>query len=330
MNKKKEGLFKGASVAELYSKFGVVLILILCLIIGTILSPEFLTGSNLMSVARNVGVYAIIALGMTRLLIGGGVDLSAGSNVAFCSVIVAVIYAQTGSTLMAVIAAILCGMIIGAINGYFASYIGLMPFIVTLATQMTVRGLAYLVAGGAPVYGVSSSIVFLGQGNIRGFPMLLIVVLVATAIMLFVMTRTSHGRYLYAIGGNPEAASASGINVKRQVFVNYIIIIMGLMCAFAGILYAGRTNSGLPAGGVNFEFEAIIGSVLGGTSMAGGIGNVAMSIVGIYVVGIINNVMNLCSVNAFWQQVVKGIVILIAVLLDIFTRNAIMKSTKKR
>lgn len=328
MNKKKEGLFKGASVAELYSKFGVVLILILCLIIGTILSPEFLTGSNLMSVARNVGVYAIIALGMTRLLIGGGVDLSAGSNVAFCSVIVAVIYAQTGSTLMAVIAAILCGMIIGAINGYFASYIGLMPFIVTLATQMTVRGLAYLVAGGAPVYGVSSSIIFLGQGNVGGFPMLLIVVLVATAIMLFVMTRTSHGRYLYAIGGNPEAASASGINVKRQVFVNYII--MGLMCSFAGILYAGRTNSGLPAGGVNFEFEAIIGSVLGGTSMAGGIGNVAMSIVGIYVVGIINNVMNLCSVNAFWQQVVKGIVILIAVLLDIFTRNAIMKSTKKR
>ena len=328
MNKKKEGLFKGASVAELYSKFGVVLILILCLIIGTILSPEFLTGSNLMSVARNVGVYAIIALGMTRLLIGGGVDLSAGSNVAFCSVIVAVIYAQTGSTLMAVIAAILCGMIIGAINGYFASYIGLMPFIVTLATQMTVRGLAYLVAGGAPVYGVSSSIIFLGQGNVGGFPMLLIVVLVTTAIMLFVMTRTSHGRYLYAIGGNPEAASASGINVKRQGFVNYII--MGLMCAFAGILYAGRTNSGLPAGGVNFEFEAIIGSVLGGTSMAGGIGNVAMSIVGIYVVGIINNVMNLCSVNAFWQQVVKGIVILIAVLLDIFTRNAIMKSTKKR
>ena len=229
---------------------------------------------------------------------------------------------------MTVIAAILCGMIIGAINGYFASYIGLMPFIVTLATQMTVRGLAYLVAGGAPVYGVSSSIIFLGQGNVGGFPMLLIVVLVTTAIMLFVMTRTSHGRYLYAIGGNPEAASASGINVKRQVFVNYII--MGLMCAFAGILYAGRTNSGLPAGGVNFEFEAIIGSVLGGTSMAGGIGNVAMSIVGIYVVGIINNVMNLCSVNAFWQQVVKGIVILIAVLLDIFTRNAIMKSTKKR
>lgn len=325
---KKGNVWKGASIAELYSKFGVVLILAVALAAGAILSPDFLTGSNLMSVAKNVGVYAIMALGMTRLLIGGGVDLSAGSNVAFCSVIVAVVYVATGSTVVSMIAALICGALIGAVNGVFASYIGLMPFIVTLATQMTVRGLAYLIAGGAPVYGVSDSIVFLGQGSIGGFPMLLLIVLLSTAVMLFIMTRTSHGRYLYAIGGNPEAASASGINVKRQMFINYVV--MGLICGFAGILYAGRTNSGLPAGGVNFEFEAIIGSVLGGTSMAGGIGNVACSIVGIFVVGIINNVMNLCSVNAFWQQVVKGIVILIAVLLDIFTRNAIMKSTKKR
>lgn len=325
---KKGNMLKGASLAELYSKFGVVMILVVALVMGWILSPDFLTGSNLVSVAKNVGVYAIMALGMTRLLIGGGVDLSAGSNVAFCSVIVAVMCAATGNTLIAVVTALICGSLIGAINGFFASYIGLMPFIVTLATQMTIRGLAYLIAGGAPVYGVSDAIVFLGQGNIGGFPMLLVVVLLATAAMVFIMTRTSHGRYLYAIGGNPEAAGASGINVKRQMFINYIV--MGLICGFAGVLYAGRTNSGLPAGGVNFEFEAIIGSVLGGTSMAGGIGNVACSIVGIYVVGIINNVMNLCSVNAFWQQVVKGIVILIAVLLDIMTRNAIMKSTKKR
>ena len=150
----------------------------------------------------------------------------------------------------------------------------------------------------------------------------------ATAIMAFVMSRTSHGRYLYAIGGNAEAAGASGINVKRQLFINYVV--MGAICGLAGVIYAGRTNSGLPAGGVNFEFEAIIGCVLGGTSMAGGIGNVVCSIIGVFVVGIINNVMNLCSVNAFWQQVVKGIVILVAVLLDVFTRNAIMKSTKKR
>lgn len=325
---KKGSFLKGASIAELYSKFGVFLILAVSLVIGAIMSPEFLMPSNLVSVAKNVGVYAIMAIGMTRLLIGGGVDLSAGSNVAFCSVIVAVVLAMTGSTVLATIAALAAGAFIGAINGFFTSYIGLMAFIVTLATQMTVRGLAYLIAGGAPVYGVSDVIVFLGQGSVGGIPMLLLIVLAFTAIMLFVMTRTSHGRYLYAIGGNPEAAGASGINVKQQLFINYVI--MGAICGFAGILYAGRTNSGLPAGGVNFEFEAIIGSVLGGTSMAGGIGNVACSIVGIYVVGIINNVMNLCSVNAFWQQVVKGIVILVAVLLDVFTRNAIMKSTKKR
>ena len=320
--------FQNASFAELYSRYGILLILVVALVAGAVLSPAFLVWSNLVSVAKNVGVYAIMALGMTRLLIGGGVDLSAGSNVAMCSVIAALVVNATGSSLLATLAAVVVGAIVGSVNGFFTSYIGLMAFIVTLATQMTVRGLAYLVAGGAPIFGVGDTIVFLGQGNVLGFPMILVVVLVATAIMVFVMTRTSHGRYLYAIGGNAEAANASGINVKRQLFINYVV--MGGICGLAGVIYAGRTNSGLPAGGVNFEFEAIIGCVLGGTSMAGGIGNVACSIIGVFVVGIINNVMNLCSVNAFWQQVVKGIVILIAVLLDIFTRNAIMKSTKKR
>lgn len=327
---KQQNTLKDISLAELYSKYGIFLILVIALIAGAVLSPAFLVPSNLISVAKNVGVYAIMALGMTRLLIGGGVDLSAGSNVAICSVIAAVVIGATGNTLLAIVATIAVGAFIGAVNGFFVSYVGLLAFIVTLATQMTVRGLAYLVAGGAPVFGVGNDIVFLGQGNIKGIgiPMILVVVILATAVMAFVMSRTSHGRYLYAIGGNAEAAAASGINVKRQLFINYIV--MGAICGLAGVIYAGRTNSGLPAGGVGFEFEAIIGCVLGGTSMGGGIGNVVCSIIGVFVVGIINNVMNLCSVNAFWQQVVKGIVILVAVLLDIVTRNAIMKSTKKR
>ena len=320
--------FQNASLAELYSRYGILLILVVALIAGAILSPAFLVPSNLISVAKNVGVYAIMALGMTRLLIGGGVDLSAGSNVAMCSVVAAVVFNSTENSLLALVAAIIVGALVGAINGYFISYIGLLAFIVTLATQMTVRGLAYLLAGGAPVFGAGDTFVFLAQGNVLGIPMILVVVLAATAVMAFVMSRTSHGRYLYAIGGNAEAAGASGINVKRQLFINYVV--MGAICGLAGVIYAGRTNSGLPAGGVSFEFEAIIGCVLGGTSMAGGIGNVVCSIIGVFVVGIINNVMNLCSVNAFWQQVVKGIVILVAVLLDVFTRNAIMKSTKKR
>ena len=314
--------FQNASLAELYSRYGILLILVVALIAGAILSPAFLVPSNLISVAKNVGVYAIMALGMTRLLIGGGVDLSAGSNVAMCSVVAAVVFNSTENGLLALVAAIIVGALVGAINGYFISYIDLLAFIVTLATQMTVRGLAYLLAGGAPVFGAGDTFVFLAQGNVLGIPMILVVVLAATAVMAFVMSRTSHGRYLYAIGGNAEAAGASGINVKRQLFINYAV--MGAICGLAGVIYAGRTNSGLPAGGVSFEFEAIIGCVLGGTSMAGGIGNVVCSIIRVFVVGIINNVMNLCSVNAFWQQVVKGIVILVAVLLDVFTRNAIM------
>lgn len=295
---RKKNSLKGLSLAELYSRYGVFLILVIALIAGACLSRAFLVPSNLVSVAKNVGVYAVMALGMTRLLIGGGVDLSAGSNVAMCSVIAAVVFNSTGSTLLAVAAAVVVGAFIGAINGFFVSYIGLLAFIVTLATQMTVRGLAYLVAGGAPVFGVGDTMVWLGQGNVAGIPTILLVVLLATVVVAFVMSRTSHGRYLYAIGGNAEAAAASGINVKKQLFINFVT--MGAICGLAGVLYAGRTNSGLPAGGVNFEFEAIIGCVLGGTSMAGGIGNVVCSIVGVFVVGIINNVMNLCSVNAFW------------------------------
>ncbi|MBQ8305096.1 MAG: ABC transporter permease [Blautia sp.] len=322
----KKNSLKGASFAELYGKYGIVLILLIAMIAGTILSSRFLSGSNLMSVTQNVAVYGIIALGMTRLLIGGGVDLSAGSNVAMTSVITAFFFQKTGSSILAMIMAILVGCLIGAVNGYFISYIGLLAFIVTLATQMTVRGLAYLVSGGAPIFGVGDTIVFIGQEKLIGIPVMLLIVLAATIIMAIIMSRTSHGRYLYAIGGNAEAARAAGINVKKQLFINYIV--MGGLCGLGGILYAGRTNSGLPAGGVNFEFEAIIGAVLGGTSMAGGVGNVVSSIVGVFVVGIINNVMNLCSVSAYWQQVVKGLVILIAVLLDITTRNAIMRSTK--
>jgi ribose/xylose/arabinose/galactoside ABC-type transport system permease subunit len=324
---KKNSLFKTSSFAEIYGKFGVVLILIVAVIVGFILTPKFLVAANLLSVAKNVAVYGIMALGMTMLLIGGGVDLSAGSSVAFCAVVIAVIYHNTGSTTLGIILALVSGTVIGMINGLTASYIGLPPFIATLATQMTIRGIAYLVAGGAPVYGVGAPVVFLGQGDFAGLPMLLLLLVLATLITLFVLNRTSYGRYLYAIGGNQEAARASGINVEWYRWMNYTV--MGFLCGFAGILYAGRTNSGLPAGATNFEFEAIIGAVLGGTSMAGGVGNVICSIVGIYVVGIINNVMNLCSVNAFWQQVVKGIVILVAVLIDVFTRNAIMKSTKR-
>lgn len=319
--------FKDASLAELYSKFGVILILFIAVIAGSILSPDFLSASNLLSVAKNVGVYCIIAIGMTMLLISGGVDLSAGSSIAFSSVVVAVVFRDTGSCTLAIVLALLGGITIGAINGFLISYLKLVPFIVTLALMNVVRGLAYLLADGAPVYGNADLIVFLGQGTVLGIPMLLIVVVIFAGLAMFLMNRTSFGRYIYAIGGNQEAARASGINVEKYLFLNYVI--MGALTAFGGILYAGRTNSGLPAGGLSFEFEAIIGSVLGGTSMMGGYGNIVCSIIGCVIVGIINNVMNLCSVNAFWQQVVKGIVILVAILIDKFTRDAIMKSTNK-
>ena len=324
---KKASSLKGASIAELYSRFGIILILFIALIAGAILSPSFLVPSNLISVAQNVGVYAIIALGMTRLLIGAGVDLSAGSNVAMCSVVVAVIFQKTGSTVLGMLLALVVGGFIGAINGFFVSYIGLMPFIVTLATQMTVRGLAYLLSGGAPVFGVSDAVVYMAQGKLFGIPVMLLIVLAATVIVAFVMSRTSHGRYLYAIGGNAEAAGASGINVNRVIRLVYVLD--GITCAIGAILFMSRINSGDPAAGAGSCFDAITAVCVGGVSIQGGQGGVIGTLLGGAIVGILRNVLNLMNINANWQDVISGLVILIAVSADMFVKNSLAKNLKK-
>lgn len=314
----------GASVAEFYSKYGILLILAIVFIAGSIIAPNFLSKDNILSVFNQVAVIAVLCTGMTLIIITGNADLSAGSAVALASCIAAVIMRDTGSAILAFVITILCGMVFGAVDGYLVSYRGLPAFIVTLAAQMALRGAAYLVADGAPILGVSS-LAWLAKGKLFGvIPMLIVCIVIAGAVIWYVLSNTVWGRYLYAIGGNREAAAASGINVKRNVFLVYVVT--GAITAFSGILYAARTNSGLPAGAVAYEFDAIIGCVLGGCSMAGGVGNVISAICGALVVAIINNCMNLCGVNAYYQQIVKGIIIIIAIIIDKTTRDKIMRS----
>lgn len=314
----------GASVAEFYSKYGILLILAIVFIAGSIIASNFLSKDNILSVFNQVAVIAVLCTGMTLIIITGNADLSAGSAVALASCIAAVIMRDTGSAILAFVITILCGMVFGAVDGYLVSYRGLPAFIVTLAAQMALRGAAYLVADGAPILGVSS-LAWLAKGKLFGvIPMLIVCIVIAGAVIWYVLSNTVWGRYLYAIGGNREAAAASGINVKRNVFLVYVVT--GAITAFSGILYAARTNSGLPAGAVAYEFDAIIGCVLGGCSMAGGVGNVISAICGALVVAIINNCMNLCGVNAYYQQIVKGIIIIIAIIIDKTTRDKIMRS----
>ena len=235
------------------------------------------------------------------------------------------------------IVSLLCGCLWGVIPAVFKAVWNTNETLFTLMMNyVAIQITSYCVALWENPVG-SNSVGIINQMTAYGhFPKVfgqayglnVVLVLILAVGMYIYLKYSKQGYEISVVGDSENTARYAGINVKKVTIRT--MAISGAICGLAGVIYAGRTNSGLPAGGVNFEFEAIIGCVLGGTSMAGGIGNVVCSIIGVFVVGIINNVMNLCSVNAFWQQVVKGIVILVAVLLDVFTRNAIMKSTKKR
>lgn len=319
----KKKALRGAAIAEMYGKYGILLILALVFIVGSIIAPRFLSVDNVLSVFNQVAVVAVLSCGTTMLIISGNADLQAGSAIAFLSCVCALIMRDVGSAPLAFVVVLLLGMVCYAISGFLVSYTALPAFIVTLAMQMILRGAAYLVANGAPILGVGG-IAWLAQGNILGVPMLLIVTVVMMLIVWFVLSNTVFGRYIYAIGGNREAAAASGINVRKMNFLVYVAA--GAVCGLSGVLYAARTNSGLPAGAVAYEFDAIIACVLGGCSMAGGVGTVVASIGGALVVGIINNCMNLFGVNAYYQQIVKGLIIIIAIMIDKKTRDAVMKA----
>lgn len=308
--------------AEVYSKYGVFLILVLMLIAGVFVSPRFATWENILSVLNQVSIIACLACGMSMVIISSNVDLAAGSGVAVASVICTMMMHRFDSAPLSILITLAFGMLFGVVSGFFVSFFGLNPFIVTLAMQFILRGVAYILSTGSPILNVGSVAAL--AGSFGTIPRLPLIVMGVTLLIWFVLSYTVYGRQLYAIGGNREAARASGIRVKWNIFVVYVI--MGVITAFAGVLYAARTNSGLPAGAQAYEFDAIIACVLGGVSMSGGVGIVGCSVAGAMVVGIINNCMNLVGVNAYYQQIVKGVIILAAVLLDKKTREKIMRT----
>lgn len=322
MSEKNKTPIKGAALAEFYSKYGILLVLGIVFIAGSIIAPRFLTMDNILSVFNQIAIIAVLSCGMTFIIISGNADLQAGSMIALASCISAVLVRSTGNAVIATVLTVIVAMVCYAFSGYMISYRGLPAFIVTLAMQMALRGAGYLVANGAPILGVGGISGL--AGHVAGIPMLLIVTVIVMLAVWYVLANTVFGRYTYAVGGNREAAAASGINVKRHIFNIYLAA--GGICGFAGVLYAARTNSGLPAGAVAYEFDAIIACVLGGCSMAGGVGTVVASVCGAVVVGIINNCMNLCGVNAYYQQIVKGVIIIIAIIIDKTTRDKIMRS----
>lgn len=297
----------------------IVAFLVLCVFLSVFpkTSGSFFTRQNIFNVLRQISTNLFLACGMTMVIILGGIDLSVGSIIALSGCISAGYVARYNLPLpIALLMGLLVGLLVGMFNGAVISKTTIPAFIVTLATMNIAKGLAYVYTGGSPVRVVTKEWQFLGAGYVGIFPtpvVILVIVLIITAI---IMNKTKMGRHMYAVGGNQQAAEFSGIKVEKVKF--FVHAFSGLMAGLAGIVLASRMYSGQPTAGDGAEMDAIAAVVVGGTSMAGGSGKIGGTIIGGLIIGVLNNGLNLLNVNSFWQYVVKGVVILLAVFLDYF------------
>ena len=296
---------------------GALLVLCIFLSVYPKTGDIFLTQKNIFNVLRQNSTNLYLACGMIMVIILGGIDLSVGSIIALSGCIAAGCVSRYElPQVVAIIAGLLIGVLVGAFNGMVISLTTIPPFIVTLATMNVAKGLAYVYTGGSPVRVVTKEWQFIGAGYIGIFPTPVVILLVVLLITTIIMNKTKRGRHIYAVGGNPLAATFSGFSTAKVKFIVHTY--SGLMAGLAGVVLASRMYSGQPTAGDGAEMDAIAAVVVGGTSMSGGSGKIGGMIIGGLIIGVLNNGLNLLNVNSFWQYVVKGIVILLAVLLDFF------------
>jgi ribose transport system permease protein len=282
-------------------------------------SKEFLSLNNLTNVARQVSIFAIIGTGMTFVIITAGIDLSVGSLLALTGCVAMTIIDKTNGDFIGITAGILVGAICGAVNGITVSRFRVPPFIATLAGLTVYRGLSLVITKGLPIIKFEGSFRFIGQGVIAGIPVPVIIMVIVVIVMQLVLSRTAFGAYIYAVGGNEEAARLSGIKVAWVKFWAYVLC--GLLSGLSGMILMARLSSAQPAVGEGFELDAIAAVVLGGTSLMGGRGAVWSTLIGALVIGILSNGMNLMGVHSHYQLVAKGVLIVLAVMLDDYLKR---------
>ena len=291
-----------------------VLILLVICVFATILSPSFLSVTNLFNVFKQITVAGIVGCGMTFVILTGGIDLSVGSILGLSGVRASGVLASTGNTAVAVAVSLTVGIACGAVNGFFVSVCGIPPFISTLGMMTLLRGVILVYTKGSPIPIKSDAYKFFGKGSIAGIPVPVIILIIVFLLAHYILTQTSYGRSVYAVGGNREAARLSGIRVKTSEFLVYTL--NGLMCGMAGLILTARLGSAQSTSGTGIEMDAIAAVILGGTSLSGGVGFVLPTVVGAMIMGIIDNILTLMNVNPHATNIVKGAVILIAVLVD--------------
>ena len=309
---------KQLDLKSLLIKYKSLVGLLLLIVVVSILSPSFLSTRNILNILRQTSVNAIIAAGMTFVILTGGIDLSVGSVLALSGAFAASLLASGQSIIVAVMAAIVVGAVVGFLNGFVIAKGKLQPFIATLATMTILRGITLVFTDGKPVTLGSNALAMafgkIGGGTILGVPSPVIITILVFITCYYILNHTKMGRYTYALGGNEEATKLSGLNTDRIKI--WVYTISGILSAVAGIIITSRLYSAQPTAGTGYELDAIAAVVLGGTKLTGGKGKISGTIIGALIIGVLSNALNILDVSSYYQMMVKGIVILIAVLLD--------------
>ncbi|MBV9130883.1 MAG: ABC transporter permease [Verrucomicrobia bacterium] len=313
-------------LSGIFSKYGIFLIFAVMVVAASVLSRAFVSSTNLINIVRQMSVVGLIALGVTGVIVSGGIDLSSGSVVGLAAVVAASLAQDPEYSspfypglhvpfIVSLLAACVVGALVGLINGTLVAKARIPPFIATLGTFTAIRGVALLYTGGRPISDLTDAYNFVGQGDVFGVPVPIIILVVMAVVTHILYAHTKFGKYIYAIGGNEQAARVSGIDASRYKMLIYVYA--SFLAGLAGLVVSSRIGSGQPGLGVGYELDAIAAAVIGGTSLsAGGIGAVAGTIVGALIIGVLNNILDLMNVSAYWQQIIKGCIIVGAVILD--------------
>lgn len=315
-------LLSSPALAGWANNIGLLISLVALIVLFSALSDVFFQWNNALNIGRASAYTGISAAITTLVLVSGALDLSIGAVMALVGVVAARLLSDGHSLVFVLVVCLAVGAAVGIVNGTIVTFVGVNPFIVTIGTQFVARGLAYAfsVVQGGELLITRKRFLFIGQKDVLGVPFSVWLLLVSLAVVAWVMTRTRFGRHLYAIGGNPEAARLSGIDVKRATL--YVYMILGVLTAVAGILAAARTNSVTPGNQGNLlELDAVTAVVIGGTSLAGGRGTVAGTVLGTLVFSTLSNGMNLLGIDSNWQWICTGMILLVAVLIDVLSKG---------
>ncbi|TAK58543.1 MAG: ribose ABC transporter permease [Bacteroidetes bacterium] len=299
---------------RLFDKFGIGIALLIELILFSQLSEFFFTADNILNVTLQTSITAIIAAGMTFVILTGGIDLSVGALVALTGIVTTSAMSSAMPMSLALPLGLLVGGVLGFITGIFVTKLNITPFIVTLAMMTICRGLAFIYTDGRPIWEVPPEFSILGNGRLLAIPIPTIIMLGVYVVAFTMLHRTRFGRYVYAVGGNKEAARLAGISTNKVLIQVYIL--SGALASLSGILLASRMNSGQPNSGLMYELDVIAAVVVGGTSLTGGRGTIVGTFIGAMLIGVLRNGLNLLNVSSYVQMVMVGVVILLAVLLD--------------